>query len=55
MNKTELINSLELLINQCRDLPIDEKNKTTIVEDIKPSSYKYILIETIEYMKKYAL
>lgn len=55
MNKEELIESLELLINQCRDLPQDEKDKVSIIEDIKPSSYKYVLIETIEYLKRYAL
>ena len=51
MNPDELIESLELL-ERCVSVSSSEKHKITIIENIKPSSFVWVIDSTIEFIKQ---
>lgn len=53
MNPNELIESLELL-ESCMSVSSSEKHKITVIENIKPSSFKWVILETIEFIKQFS-
>lgn len=50
MNRQELIESLNC-IEDCISEKSSEKGKITVLENLKPSSLKYILEEVISYIE----
>lgn len=49
----ELIESLELL-ESCVSVSSSEKHKITVLENIKPSSFEWVIMNTIEFIKQFS-
>lgn len=51
MDINDIIESLELL-KSCISVSSSEKHKITVLENIKPSSFEWVIESTIDYLKQ---
>lgn len=49
MNNEEVITMLELLLESVATISSEEE-KTTILDNVKPSSFEYIIMSAIDYI-----
>lgn len=52
MSISDCIESLNLFISLVYDRPQGERDKITKLLDLKPSSFEFVLIETIELLEQ---
>lgn len=50
MNKQELLESLDLIL-ECVAACSSEDEKYTVLDDLKPSSFEYIIKEVIDFIE----
>lgn len=53
MTPTEIIESLELL-ESCVSVSSSERHKITVLENIKPSSFEWVIDSTVEFIKQFS-